>query len=441
MTSPFVSPSLFHGLPWESWTNALGRTTPSVDKPPETKQLEKNKAGVMKLPKEDMKIFGLCPERDPFTVVVCEICNMCVKPQALLDHFEMRHSNKDIRSNHHALADVQQQHTTAKVVKTIVKNPPAKVKTKKALNKDMNKTKEGVMVGAPSLPVSLTLEAHIGDPGTSKGETLHPVVALTPLAGKGSAAVSKSATTTAPSAIAVRSKARRPPRKHAPIKKREYDPDKHCGVVTAETMKPCTWSLTCKSHPMSLRRAVTGRSKPFDQLLIDHRQAKEALLKQKKNVDLASSSVMLTPPSSSSSSGSEQKSQPSEKLCVVVESVATLLLRLPELTLDVTPAKRIYLSSSPQDLVIKSAERPTPPRPLTTSAPAPVPTPAPTPASATPAQTQLDLMAFSINHPRALNVNPMYSSHKIGGLLYTNRRMQITRQGLDSCLSRAGNGI
>ncbi|XP_046683081.1 ataxin-7-like protein 1 isoform X2 [Homalodisca vitripennis] len=435
MTRPLVSPSKFHGLPWETWTNALGPTSPTEDKPPETKQSERNKAGVMKLPKEDMKIFGLCPERDLFTVVVCETCNMVVKPQALLDHFEMRHSNNDILPTQPTVGEVavQQQPTTAKVVKTIAKNPPAKVKTKKTPNKEISKSKDGVVSGAPSLPVSLTLETPIPDPTTSKGETLQPVVALTPLSSGGTAVVpvvSKSTASSSASTIAVRSKPRRPPRKHAPIKKREYDPDKHCGVITAETMKPCTWSLTCKSHPMSLRRAVTGRSKPFDQLLVDHRQAKEALLKQKRNLE--NSSVMLTPPSSSSSSGSEQKIQPSEKLCVVVESVTTLLLRLPELSLDVTPAKRIYLSSSPQDLVINSVERPT--LPLTT-------TPAPTPTSTAPTHTQLDVVAFTLNHPRALNVNPMFSSHKIGGLVYTNRRMQIARQGLESCLHRAGNGI
>lgn len=27
---------------------------------------------------------------------------------------------------------------------------------------------------------------------------------------------------------------------------REYDPNKHCGVIVAETGKPCTRSLTCK---------------------------------------------------------------------------------------------------------------------------------------------------------------------------------------------------
>lgn len=42
-------------------------------------------------------------------------------------------------------------------------------------------------------------------------------------------------------------------------------------------MKPCTRSLTCKTHQISLRRNVEGRSKPFDQLLADHRNnAKES---------------------------------------------------------------------------------------------------------------------------------------------------------------------
>lgn len=53
-------------------------------------------------------------------------------------------------------------------------------------------------------------------------------------------------------------------------KDREYDPEKHCGVRIGN-MKPCTRSLTCKTHAVSLRRNVDGRSKPFDQLLADHR--------------------------------------------------------------------------------------------------------------------------------------------------------------------------
>lgn len=59
------------------------------------------------------------------------------------------------------------------------------------------------------------------------------------------------------------------------LKDREYDPDRHCGVWNDETGKPCTRSLTCKAHTVSLRRTVAGRSKTFDKLLADHRASKE----------------------------------------------------------------------------------------------------------------------------------------------------------------------
>ncbi|XP_063220488.1 ataxin-7-like protein 1 isoform X2 [Bacillus rossius redtenbacheri] len=67
-------------------------------------------------------------------------------------------------------------------------------------------------------------------------------------------------------------------RKYLPVKDREYNPDKHCGVWNLETSKHCTRSLTCNCHSLSQRRAVTGRSKTFDNLLADHRAAKETLL-------------------------------------------------------------------------------------------------------------------------------------------------------------------
>lgn len=73
-------------------------------------------------------------------------------------------------------------------------------------------------------------------------------------------------------------------RKCLPVKEREYDPDKHCGVWNGENSKPCTRSLTCKSHPLSMRRAVSGRSKHFDKLLADHRAAKDAAIKLVKAV-------------------------------------------------------------------------------------------------------------------------------------------------------------
>jgi hypothetical protein len=45
------------------------------------------------------------------------------------------------------------------------------------------------------------------------------------------------------------------------------DLDKQCGVIVAPGGTPCARSLTCKSHSMSSKRSVEGRSRPYDVLL------------------------------------------------------------------------------------------------------------------------------------------------------------------------------
>ena len=73
-----------------------------------------------------------------------------------------------------------------------------------------------------------------------------------------------------------------------------YDPDRHCGVWLVDEKRNCLRSLTCKVcrilhmhyesatatifsfkyHSLSLRRQVKDRSKPFDELLMLHREQK-----------------------------------------------------------------------------------------------------------------------------------------------------------------------
>ncbi|XP_045434927.1 ataxin-7 isoform X7 [Pipistrellus kuhlii] len=55
------------------------------------------------------------------------------------------------------------------------------------------------------------------------------------------------------------------------LSEREFDPDIHCGVIDLDTKKPCTRSLTCKTHSLAQRRAVQGRRKQFDVLLAEHK--------------------------------------------------------------------------------------------------------------------------------------------------------------------------
>jgi SCA7, zinc-binding domain len=47
--------------------------------------------------------------------------------------------------------------------------------------------------------------------------------------------------------------------------------EKQCGVVLP-TGRQCTRSLTCKSHSVAAKRAVPGRSLPYDMLLAQYRK-------------------------------------------------------------------------------------------------------------------------------------------------------------------------
>ncbi|KAF9525981.1 SCA7, zinc-binding domain-containing protein [Crepidotus variabilis] len=50
------------------------------------------------------------------------------------------------------------------------------------------------------------------------------------------------------------------------------DLDKHCGVINDKGL-PCSRSLTCKSHSMGSKRSVLGRSRKYDDLLLDWQRA------------------------------------------------------------------------------------------------------------------------------------------------------------------------
>jgi len=50
------------------------------------------------------------------------------------------------------------------------------------------------------------------------------------------------------------------------------DLDKQCGVINDKGL-PCSRSLTCKSHSMGAKRSVLGRSKKYDELLLEWQRA------------------------------------------------------------------------------------------------------------------------------------------------------------------------
>lgn len=50
------------------------------------------------------------------------------------------------------------------------------------------------------------------------------------------------------------------------------DYDQQCGVINDKNL-PCSRSLTCKSHSMGAKRAVQGRSRKYDDLLLEWQRA------------------------------------------------------------------------------------------------------------------------------------------------------------------------
>lgn len=69
------------------------------------------------------------------------------------------------------------------------------------------------------------------------------------------------------------------PKPKAAKPKGPVDVERQCGVLTP-TGQPCARSLTCKTHSMGAKRAVPGRSLPYDMLLAAYQKKNQA--KQQK---------------------------------------------------------------------------------------------------------------------------------------------------------------
>ncbi|XP_015602488.1 ataxin-7-like protein 1 isoform X1 [Cephus cinctus] len=246
------SPTFFHGQPWSSWIERIGRDKPLSDDEPEGEP----SSSVTRLSSDDIDLYGFCPERDAFYGVVCEICNAIVKPQALIQHMESRHPS----------GTVNLPPPANPVVKPPVKTPYCKVsKLKKAQT-------------TPQLPSSSKTN-HSSVKRTADQANLQTTLSISSPCSP-MEAIPVQAAVMSSSPVKSPGTSGQPRRKRLKtdrslLKDREYDPDRHCGVWNDETGKPCTRSLTCKAHTVSLRRTVSGRSKTFDKLLAEHRAAKE----------------------------------------------------------------------------------------------------------------------------------------------------------------------
>ncbi|XP_063118148.1 ataxin-7-like protein 1 isoform X6 [Rattus norvegicus] len=309
--------------------------------------------------RKDMHLFGHYPAHDDFYLVVCSACNQVVKPQVFQSHCERRHSSMCRPSPSPAASPASNLRTSLAQAKTkacvsghnAVSSTSKPFKTPKDNLLTSSSTQHTVFSakGPRDKPWCCVREEHIEGPRGGWNQRIHgdsrpgsvpvPVVSLEKipnLVKADGANVKMNSTTTTAATSSSSSAVSTPPlikptlmsksvppspektlngkgtlsatidKKHPNgtknsnkpyrrLSEREFDPNKHCGVLDPETKKPCTRSLTCKTHSLSHRRAVPGRKKQFDLLLAEHK-AKSREKEVKEHLLTSAREILPNPP-------------------------------------------------------------------------------------------------------------------------------------------------
>ncbi|XP_031622121.1 hybrid signal transduction histidine kinase A-like [Contarinia nasturtii] len=234
-----------------------------------THQPSRSTADVQRLDLTDCNLYGVSPS-DPGPMVLCNQCNHIMAPEGIMRHVKRIHGSKIVPAPSSKLRIPSKGSSTIGIIlpttgsQTINRLTNNSLSTPQATDSALStefSNRLNVSKMAPPTPINSSTEITNAANNSSSSNSNSPI------------SLSKLSTTTSTTSGSGSGNKRN--RKVLPVKDREYDPEKHCGVRIGN-MKPCTRSLTCKTHQISLRRNVDGRSKPFDQLLADHKNnAKE----------------------------------------------------------------------------------------------------------------------------------------------------------------------
>ncbi|XP_077132007.1 ataxin-7 isoform X1 [Ranitomeya variabilis] len=340
------SPGAMLGQPWLHWLDAARLH----DEPAESyKESSDKKREAMRLSKEDMPIFGLCPAYDEFYLVVCSQCNQVIKPQAFQSHYERRHGSSSKAPLTPPSSSLYSLHSSLPSTKSRAGGGGSSTRTSSSasgsassnskLIKSPKENKEKLQIGGsnrwmhsvqskisldkimtPSVKVEKMHTIPKTDGAFSKsaaGSTCSSSVSSSvktglnwqsipkpPLPSPGQIPNGKGILSTPPNVEKKQEDTNCRKHLHKRLSDREFDPDIHCGVVDVETKKPCTRSLTCKTHSLGYRRAVQGRKKGFDVLLAEHKSKtrEKELLRQAEQQQQQTPALREPHPSPSKSS-------------------------------------------------------------------------------------------------------------------------------------------
>ncbi|XP_075039463.1 ataxin-7 isoform X1 [Mixophyes fleayi] len=347
MAAALPSPGAMLGQSWVSWLEAA--KLQGSDELDETLKESDQKREAMRLSKEDMPIFGLCPAYDEFYLVVCSQCNQVIKPQAFQSHYERRHGScgkppvtppsSSVYSLYSSLPSTKSKagsgigsartfsgaSGSASSNSKLIKSPKDKLQI--GGNRSMHPVQHSKAPQDKIMTPSVKVEKMHTIPKmdgvllkSAAGSTCSSSVSSSvktglnwqsipkpPLPSPGQIPNGKGILSTPPNVEKKPDDTHCRKYLHKRLSDREFDPDIHCGVLDVETKKPCTRSLTCKTHSLGYRRAVQGRKKGFDVLLAEHKNKtrEKELLRHAEQQQQQQMSALREPHPSPSKSSQE----------------------------------------------------------------------------------------------------------------------------------------
>ncbi|KAI7795064.1 ataxin-7 [Triplophysa rosa] len=300
------SPEIMLGQPWNNWVDAVklyGSDGAELEE--SLKECGKNREA-MRLCRDDMPIFGQCPAQDDFYLVMCSHCSHVVKPQAFQAHYERRHSSSNKPLSSYTSSKPAFSRNKDSVGGGVGGTLPRPSNVVGSIQPKINQPAKDKLLHRKSHFPCRVLQEESLTPAV-KPEKVHlkvePSAKLTHVPASSSTSSSSSSNTVSTSPL--KSSLNFSPVPKAPHlasgqipngrghllsldkkqdnssasnkrlwykrQEREFNPDIHCGVMDMIARKPCTRSLTCKTHSISQRRAVPGRRQRFDTLLAEHK--------------------------------------------------------------------------------------------------------------------------------------------------------------------------
>uniref|UniRef100_A0A4W5L085 Ataxin 7 n=1 Tax=Hucho hucho TaxID=62062 RepID=A0A4W5L085_9TELE len=319
------SPEMMLGQSWSNWVDAaIVYGNDGAESEESLKEFGKNREA-MRLCRDDMPIFGQCPAQDDFYLVMCSHCSQVVKPQAFQAHYERRHSSASkppstsAPSSAFSLSALSWSRgsgtgagpgvgaggvsggamgrsssgtsasSNSKILKPAKEKlpgiqqrphfPPFRVLNDKILTPAVKVEKMRLKVDVWAKLVQAPLAATSSSSSSSTVSSSSPLkpglncpsIPKAPLLAPGQIPNGKGHISLSALDKKQDNSASNRQHLHKRLSEREFNPDIHCGVLDMTARKPCTRSLTCKTHSLSQRRAVLGRRKRFDTLLAEHK--------------------------------------------------------------------------------------------------------------------------------------------------------------------------